>query len=125
MNRFHTKARATFLLVLTAGLQSPAPVADTAGALQNNPFKRPVFDTRSLPGPKDNGLATGSELDIRAILAAGRNSLVNVAGNIIRVGQEHEGFRLISVEERAVVFNKDGERLRIELDQEDESNEQD
>lgn len=117
--------QAVLLLTLAIGIHVPAPRADTSAVLQNNPFQRPVFDAARPAAPREDGLANGSELDIRAILVAGRDSLVNVAGNIIRVGQEHEGYRLVWVEERAVVFDKEGERLRIELDQEDESDEQD
>ena len=125
MKRSLYPAQAVVLLVLAAGTHTSSPMADGPGALQNNPFKRPVFDTTPRSDPDADGFASDSELDVRAILVAGRDSLVNVAGTIIRVGQEHEGYRLVSVEERAVVFDKEGERLKVELDQEDESDEED
>ena len=125
MNRFETTAKAVLLVALAAASHSPIAMTDDSGPLQSNPFRRPVFDTTLPIVPPEDDLSAEPELDLRAVLVAGRDSLVNVAGTVVRIGQEHDGYRLILVEEHAAVFSKDGESLRIELHQEEESDEQD
>ena len=113
------------MAALAIGGFSGAIVAEDTSALQNNPFRRPVFSTAASPAPAQDSLSDVSGLELRAILVAGRDSLVNVAGTIVRIGQEHDGYRLVSVDEDEVVFRKDGDDVTVKLHQEEENDEQD
>lgn len=125
MNRSSLTHKAGLLAALAIAGFSGAAVAEDASALQNNPFRRPVFSTAASPAPVQDSLSDVSGLELRAILVAGRDSLVNVAGTIVRIGQEHEGYRLVSVDEEEVVFRKDGDDVTVKLHQEEENDEQD
>lgn len=49
-------------------------------------------------------------------LRAGDHSMANVGGEIIAVGEEINGYKLIKVSERAVVFINQGQTTRLTLD---------
>jgi len=125
MNRSSLTHKAALMAALAIGGFSGAIVAEDTSALQNNPFRRPVFSTAASPAPAQDSLSDVSGLELRAILVAGRDSLVNVAGTIVRIGQEHDGYRLVSVDEDEVVFRKDGDDVTVKLHQEEENDEQD
>lgn len=52
-------------------------------------------------------------------LRAGDHSMANVGGKIIAVGEEINGYKLIKVSERAVVFVNQGKTTRLTLDDEE------
>lgn len=88
--------------------------ADKPMKLKKNPFKRPdLFST----GISETSVATtdgpGAELDIRAAMSAGENSSVNIGGNIIRIGEEIQGYRLLAVEEGKVIFSKNNSLVTV------------
>lgn len=124
MNHSAATGKAILLAVLATAALPSVGLAEEASLLQNNPFKRPVFNTAVSSVPTPDSLSGVVGLDLRAILVAGRDSLVNVDGTIIRVGQEHDGYRLVSVDEDAVVFHKDGDTLTVKLYQEEGNDEQ-
>ncbi len=91
--------------------------AQEASTLTKNPFKRPILSApqANADAVTDGGALPAPQWEIRAILVAGGDSLVNIAGEIIRLGEIHEGLELISVDESKAVFRRDGERITIRL----------
>lgn len=61
------------------------------------------------PGAQWNPLLTAVMLD-------GNNSLVSLDGEIIRMGDKKDGYRLIQVREHEAVFKKDGKRIVLKMD---------
>lgn len=94
--------QACALLLLSGGDALP----DDTGAAVRNPFARPV------PG-SESKLAPSSEMDappfeLRATLTAGLDSLVNIGGEIVALGDVFNGYRLIAVGEGNAVFARNG-----------------
>ncbi len=52
-------------------------------------------------------------------LRAGKNSMVNVAGQIVGLGEKIDDYTLIAVHERSAVFVKRGKIVRLTIDDEE------
>jgi hypothetical protein len=87
----------------------PAQASDTP-ALANNPFLRPRLAEQAPPASP-----ASPPLELRAILSAGDASRVDVGGRIVGVGEEIDGYRLVSVTEACAVFEHAGQALRLAL----------
>lgn len=64
------------------------------------------------------------ELEVTAILVAGDRSLVTINGNVIGVGEESFGYRLMSVAEESATFLHEGAAVTISLFEERQGEEQ-
>jgi hypothetical protein len=110
-----TKRCAT--LVLSFAVLHGAHAQDAA----RNPFGRPPAESvpetaleRAAPSP--GTLAPAFKL--RATMTAGDRSLVNVDGEIVRLGEEIAGYRLVAVGEGTAVFARDGRRFPLTMNPE-------
>jgi len=65
--------------------------------------------------PANRNLTVESRPLLRAVLAAGPNSVVNLGGVILQVGESANGYRLLSVEEYVATFSRDGEKVVLSL----------
>lgn len=105
--------------LLTASHAIGVMAADVESGLRHDPFARP--DLALAPGStaKANEVAaTEWKPKLRAVIVAGKNSIVNVEGTIVPLGGQIDGFRLTGVEERKAVFMKDGVRVELTTDNE-------
>ncbi len=98
-----------------AGLLVALSLAEAAEPpeLERNPFSRPPSE-RTLPEvrmPGDDDNAAG--LVLTATMVAGRDRLANVAGRVLRPGDEIQGYSLVRVYEDRAVFDRNGKRLTI------------
>jgi hypothetical protein len=94
-----------------------------AKRVQHDPFQRPVIPQQSLAKPEASN-PSAQELwapKLTATLRAGRKSMANVNGKIIKLGETIDGYRLIEVDERSAVFVKNKQRTPLTID--DETNE--
>ena len=99
--------------------------AETPSSLTHNPFARPpsnsplIRDQSSILN--DTPEAT---IDLRATLVSTRGRLANVAGRIMRPGDEVQEIRLIEVYEDRAVFLQSGRKLTVyvkpKLEEDDE-----
>ena len=100
---------ALFLALLTV-----ARATDEPPALQHNPFSRPSSEvTRSERGAVDRDDGTGVALDLQATMVGNVNSLANVAGRILKPGDEIQGYRLVAIHESYAVFEKGGKTTTV------------
>jgi len=104
------------LPVLFAG----AVVAEeTVYMLQSNPFARPFVEksTKAKPilAPEPSSL---KDFGLRATMVTKGASFANVGGMILGIGEEIEGYRLVSVEDQKAVFSKGDEFITLTLDSE-------
>ena len=101
-------------LALVSACPPPAIAADGPPELSRNPFTRPSSDVirnvQSVFEP-DNG--NGETLDLQATMIGSRNRLANVAGRILKPGDEIEGYRLVAVHERYAVFRRDSKMITV------------
>jgi len=99
---------------------------DSAGLkLRRDPFAMPAAFRLDVAG----NAALGRPVEppappwsphIRGIMAAGERSIVDLEGVMLGIGDRIEGYRLIKVEEREAVFQKDGRRVVLRLPTEKE-----
>ena len=53
--------------------------------------------------------------ELRAVMLAGADSMVNVDGAMVRIGEEIRGYRLIEVRDGEAVFVNGGKRLGVAM----------
>ena len=86
--------------------------------LKQDPFKKPQFleqvepPANTTPESKEAPL----EGELRATIMAGAQSMVNVDGVVLTLGEELSGYRLIEVGEREAVFERQGKREVLTID---------
>ena len=98
-----------------------------APKLHSDPFEKPDLLLRQ---NQELVLETLPEEDswkprLRATMRSGNGAMVNIDGDVIAIGEEINGFRLLEVQERSAVFSKNGERIPVSLDDAVEFEEQD
>lgn len=111
MNTGQTFLRVLAMTLITASTQV---LADSPPDMRNNPFSRPptlinggddvfvVSETNGRPG-----------LDLQATMVGSQQRLANVAGRILRIGDEIEGFTLVRVYEDRAVFERAGDAVTV------------
>ena len=102
-----------FLLLLPAA-------ADAAELLKRNPFTVPIELEEGAPiaaqAPPQR-----QALELRATLVVpGGRSAANLGGSILSVGEEIAGYRLVSVSQGEAVLEKEGESIRVFVNENDE-----
>jgi hypothetical protein len=90
--------------------------------LQHDPFARPALgglQQARQPEPRGNGKPTAvvasPRLRLLAVMAAGANSIANVDGVMLRIGDEVHGYKLVEVKERNAVFEKNKTRFNVSI----------
>ena len=97
----------------------------SASTLRRDPF-RPPADFLNAPAASSNGVVTSNgQPEIRGILSSGGESLVNLDGQIIGIGEEAGGYRLLEVGETHAIFQVGDEIVTLELYPDEENAEND
>ena len=104
------------LLLLCSLLQGQAVAADSVEILRINPFVRPDNVTVTA---NTAVVADSESMELRGVMLAGEHSLANIGGKIVGIGQDINGYRLITVNERTVVLDRDGTRRELGVRTED------
>lgn len=108
-------------LFFLAGIFFSAPSLswdDDAPRLRMDPFARPDLAVKPSTGKAKLDGAAVSKWNpvLLSTLRADESSMVNVAGRILMLGEEIDGYELIEVKERSAVFEKAGKRYILEMD---------
>ena len=110
------------VFLLLAAAIGGAVADDTAYVLQINPFERPEAEKSAENKPVQEREPPRLEhLRLRATLTAGSESLVNVDGVIVGIGEEFEGYRLVEVRRDQAIFSNGDELITLTLDQDTEN----
>lgn len=108
--------RVMVTMTLLIGMVITAPAAEPP---QKNPFAKPAFMAFIEDAPPLTMAEPSSEaLDLKATLVARDKSFANIGGVVLAPGEEHAGYRLLSVSEGAAVLERNGERIVLMLFQE-------
>ena len=106
--------------LLLAGLlaQSACHAADLETVmLQINPFVRPVLEAvMSDSDRKSASKAPADAMRLRGTMLAGSNSVANIDGTIIGIGQQLNGYTLVSVQQRHAVLDRNGTQMKLSID---------
>lgn len=95
------------------------PRAFADDSLKHDPFARPLL---SAPLPSNTATSIPAEEDIPwnpqliAVMVAGSNSLVNLDGIILKIGEEQDGYRLIQVRDQEATFKKGNKRIVLNME---------
>lgn len=87
--------------------------------ITHDPFEMPVMQINILPDKtvdKPVNELPARELKLFTTLRAGKNSMANISGRILKIGQIIDGYELIAVHERSVELLKNQQRTRLSLD---------
>jgi hypothetical protein len=109
----------TSLLFVGGLLSQPACLASDAETimLQINPFLQPVLE--AVTSGSSNNVATRTPADsmqLRGTMLAGSNSVANIDGTIIGIGQQLNGYTLVSVQQRHIVLDRNGTQMTLSID---------
>ena len=110
----------TIVLLLLAGML-PQVICYASDAeptiLQTNPFLRPTHEEINSGNSNSttNKTPVGS-MRLRGIMRANSNSVANIDGEIISIGQQIQGYRLISVQQRHIVLDRNGTQITLSID---------
>lgn len=105
------------VLILLGCLPSTGTAEDaTLYRLRRNPF-----DFSAINPPKkvvDQVVATEEPtpfFELRATLVSARQSMANLNGEMLMVGDKIEGYRLQKIGENSVVLEKDGKKITVSI----------
>jgi hypothetical protein len=112
----------TIVLLLLAGmlLQVICYASDAEPTmLQTNPFLRPTLEVINSGSSNStvNKAPVGS-MRLRGIMRANSNSVANIDGEIISIGQQIQGYTLITVQQRHIVLDRNGMLITLSIDNE-------
>lgn len=108
MNARYLQTSCALVLLLAA-------TAASADLLSRDPF-RPPADLLVAPAAGSNApLPPGTQPKIRGILVAGDQSLVNLGGKLLGIGESADGFRLLQVGEAHAVFQRGDDVITLNL----------
>jgi len=106
-------------LAVAAG--SPSAIGQ-ARTLQHDPFARPILGplppagAPGAPARRVQGApAPKPKINLQAVLVAGPNSIANVDGFLVRVGESVHGYRLLAVQDRSAVFEKNNAKFTLSI----------
>jgi hypothetical protein len=100
-----------------------APALAEGPVLQHDPFARPAIAgfaaarpaAAFAPAPAAASVQAGPRLKLNAVLAAGSDSIANVDGVMVRIGESVQGYRLVAVSDRSAVFEKNNAKVTLTL----------
>lgn len=83
---------------------------------RHDPFKKPDRLMKSTPKAQNSQNLFQTKLQLFATLRAGKNSMVNIQGRIVQLGEEIEGYKLVEVNDRSAVFANSEQQVHLSLD---------
>jgi len=111
----HNTTVALFIAVVI-NLFSQGHATENAGTLQTNPFSNPYISEIETTNDRVKAASPAITLELRGTMVAGTNSQANIGGTILAIGEDIEGYKLVSVKQRHVVLDKDGTQKMLSLD---------
>ena len=88
-------------------------VGSLAVAEPVNPFSRPADGPVAATGSAEP--ATLGRPELRGVVVAGPNSIANLNGTLLAIGEAVSGYELAAVSEDSATFLRDGEPITLEL----------
>ena len=80
-----------------------------------NPFAHPVLDAPPAQEGVTELVASGRP-QLRGVIVAGPESIANLSGTLLALGEEAAGYRLESVTDYSATFLHDGEAITLYLE---------
>ncbi len=114
----------TYVIIMLIIVALPTTtMAKSLVILERDPFQRPrpVNRKQDRSGPKTKTVVKplaelAVKLKLKATLVAGQDSMANVEGVLLKLGESIKGYRLLQVRKGEAVFEKNGEVIVISMD---------
>jgi hypothetical protein len=87
--------------------------SDADSGLQYNPFDKPSILAEPVVKPAPAIVEKTTPPPLKGTLVSADTPMAILDDTLLQVGEEHAGFRLVSVEEGAAVFEHDGEEIKV------------
>jgi hypothetical protein len=102
------------LAVMLATLLGGGPLFAETPALRFNPFERP--DLGEITPVKNTLLEPAvTAPELTATVVSSEEPMVILEGEFLRIGEEREGYRLVSVSEGSALFDHQGQQVEIKV----------
>jgi len=113
----HSRSTTILLAAGLAILQSTPCQATGQVPLHINPFSQPILADEPAAG-NGSPIMEGNtaSLELRGTMLAGKNSVANIGGNILGIGQTINGYTVVAVEDRKVTLEKGETRKELSVD---------
>lgn len=98
--------------VLSTG---PAASADDPPSLRFDPFRERPEVVARVRAPGRRASERSFEPVLLSTVTGGKRAVANLGGEIITIGEETHGYRLIAVGTFEAIFVKDGQRIRLDV----------
>lgn len=103
---------------LFLSIASGSTIALPSIELEHNPFS--YLDIKTLkPNRKTRTTAAVARAqwrpELRATIIAGKMSVANVAGKVVRIGEKLDGYTLITVSRQSATFEKNQSRVILKM----------
>ena len=115
-------AKQKLTMVVAFCLSLVCHAGEIAPALKTNPFIKLANIEERLDNTAPAEHTTSVLFELRGTMVAGQQSLANIGGVILSLGEEINGYKLVAVQQRQVVLLKNGNRKILSVDDEKESN---
>ncbi len=101
----------TVTLVVFAGGVKPVPAQELIDPMRPAPYRAPTPVTA-----EQQQAEMHSELQLTAILKGSQRRVAVINGEVLQVGQQIQGYRLIDIDARQVRLQKDGQHLVLSVE---------
>lgn len=118
-------APAAAVAASAAAAALPPPPVDTGPALRHDPFRRPQIGPNGVvvvrnPAEEREGAPAVIEPppwqpELRGVMLAGADSVANVEGTLLRIGETTDGWRLLRVDDGRATFTKAGRQTTLTM----------
>jgi len=116
LRKFPEKAFKAFCITVILFLYSGSIVAESELTLHYDPFQKPVLTRAKQPMEgRSQSIQVNWEPKLHATLVAGKNSMVNVNGTSIKLGERFQGYRLIKVRNSTAIFVKTPHKIELTI----------
>ena len=116
LKKFPGKVFKIFCLTVILFFYSGSIAAEPELTLRFDPFQKPLLksERQAVSGGNRPNQADWKP-ELQATLVAGKNSMVNVDGTSIKLGERFQGYRLIKVGNRNAVFVKTTHKIELTI----------
>jgi len=102
--------------MLMVGITTVSYAGESVQVLKTNPFARPVDSYKQVDASAPVEQLNSLPLVLRGTVVAGRQSLANISGVVVSLGEEINGYKLVAIQQREAVLLKNGEHKVLSVD---------
>ena len=84
--------------------------------LNTNPFARPVDSQVQQNTPEPSEQEFSVPFVLRGTMVAGKQSLANISGVILSLGEQVNGYKLVAIQQREIVLLNNSDRIILSMD---------